>query len=890
MLRGMLEPGTVFAGEFRVERPIRAGAMGAVYEVTQLSTTRRRALKLMHPDLVRDPVLRERFTREAQVGSRIASEHVVEVIAAGIETGTGEPYLVMELLEGDTLRDHLERRGPLPPAEAAEILRQICHAIGAAHAAMVIHRDLKPENIILARSRRADASFTVKVLDFGIAKIVAEAKSLASSVVGTPMWMAPEQTEVGKPLTAAADVWAIGLIAFRMLTGGSYWLAGRPDADVGELLREIQVEPLVPATERARALGLVEPPPGFDDWFRRSCARDGVARFPNATVAWEALGPVLHASAAARPAPSAGVSATAFGPPVPQAFSQAGPPQGAGLTQVAAPAALVPHAAQARPKPIGVMPFALAGVLLVGGVGGYLALREPDKPAKRERRDADDDDDDRPRKPRSAEAEAAIDKRLPPKATAVKLEIYAMSQCPYAVQLENSLQTVVESLGTDLDLKIDYIGKSDNGTLTSMHGPKEVAGDRVQLCAMKHTPRWFDLILCQNENMKEVDSNWEACADRLSIKKEPISKCLATEGDTLLKESFERALARGARGSPTIYIAGEKYSGGRRAPELMRALCAAHADPKPDACSTIPVSPKVNVTLLSDARCTACDSKKLEVQIKAKVGNPVFTSLDYGSPEGKKLWDSIAPAKLPAAVFDATLDQDTEARSALGKGLRQAGTKQVLEGTSWNPVCADAGGCALPECAADLMCVAEVPRSVHLFMMSKCPFAAKGIVALREVRDNFRNSGAPLGLKVSFIGNEDASGKLTGMHGQREVDENLRHVCAIKHYAQGLKFLDYFECRAKDLKDDDWRRCATSSGLDANKIGSCATSAEGDGLLRASYAESKAAGIGASPTWLANAKYKFSGIDAETIKTKICERNVGMAGCNNKLSGPPPKP
>ncbi|MBS2014550.1 MAG: hypothetical protein JST00_16810 [Deltaproteobacteria bacterium] len=134
-MAALLEAGSLFAGDFRVRRPLRAGGMGAVYVVDQVSTGMPRALKLMRPELVADESLRRRFEQEARVASRIASEHVVSVVAAGVDPATRMPWLAMELLDGEDLSSLLEREGALPPARVAAIFEQLCHAVGAAHAA-----------------------------------------------------------------------------------------------------------------------------------------------------------------------------------------------------------------------------------------------------------------------------------------------------------------------------------------------------------------------------------------------------------------------------------------------------------------------------------------------------------------------------------------------------------------------------------------------------------------------------------------------------------------------------------------------------------------------------------------------------------------------------------
>ncbi len=401
----MLATGTVFSGDFRVESPLSSGGMGEVYVATQISTGRKRALKLMHADLVKDPRLLERFALEAQVGARIDSEHVVEVIAAGVDPSSSSPYLVMELLEGETLTEYMDRKGVLPPGEVSELFRQLCHAIGAAHMAAIIHRDLKPDNVFLSKSRRADVRFTVKVLDFGIAKLLAEAQTSRTGAMGTPMWMAPEQTEPGATVTPAADVWALGLMAFRALTGRAYWRGAKEGGSVQQVMREVVIEPMQSASERSAALGGAPLPRGFDDWFRKATERDPSQRFPNAHRAFDELELVLDGRSS-RP----NVGATFTGAPMSAAFGSVPPPptpppvpaQRASFAEPLAAVAVAPKSAPQWPFAVG-----LAVVLLGAGVAGYLVMKPDEKPARA--RLADDDDDDEPRRaPASASASAAV--------------------------------------------------------------------------------------------------------------------------------------------------------------------------------------------------------------------------------------------------------------------------------------------------------------------------------------------------------------------------------------------------------------------------------------------------------------------------------------------------
>jgi formylglycine-generating enzyme required for sulfatase activity/serine/threonine protein kinase len=285
-----LEPGTNFAG-FRIIRKLAQGGMGAVYIAEQVTTGRERALKLMHPGLVSSRDLRDKFTNEARVGARIQSEHVVEVVAAGVDSVTGSPWLAMELLAGDDLATTIKRRGAFNTMETATVLAQVCHALGAAHSAGIVHRDLKPENVFLAQARRASESYTVKVLDFGIAKVLEAARGSNTGAIGSPLWMAPEQTERNAEISPATDVWALALVAFTMLTAKSFWLAAdQAEMALTAFLRELVLDEIPKASARAAQLRVAhELPPGFDEWFAGAIQREPKARYPNATEAYKEL-------------------------------------------------------------------------------------------------------------------------------------------------------------------------------------------------------------------------------------------------------------------------------------------------------------------------------------------------------------------------------------------------------------------------------------------------------------------------------------------------------------------------------------------------------------------------------------------------------------------------
>jgi eukaryotic-like serine/threonine-protein kinase len=211
--------GALIDGKYKVLRLVGSGGMGSVYEAEHVRIRRRVAIKVLHGLVARDPKLVKRFEREAQAVARIGSDHVTDVLDFG-ELATGDHYMVMEYLEGETLADRLMEVGTLPPHEAIAIVLQILEALAVMHEAGIIHRDLKPANIFLTKTGAGDF---VKVLDFGICKFGAahdtQWTTTGSTVLGTPGYLSPEQLTTEEDVGANVDLYAIGVVLYRCLVG-----------------------------------------------------------------------------------------------------------------------------------------------------------------------------------------------------------------------------------------------------------------------------------------------------------------------------------------------------------------------------------------------------------------------------------------------------------------------------------------------------------------------------------------------------------------------------------------------------------------------------------------------------------------------------------------------
>src|SRR5947207_6266190 len=240
--------GRVFEGKYRLEERLGGGGMGTVYRATHLLIDRQVALKVLSQRFVGDETAQQRFRREARAAGRMQHPNAVTVTDFGA-TGDGYFYIVMELLEGRTLRDLLAREAPLDPARAVSIMLQASAAVGAAHQAGLIHRDLKPANIFI--EQRSNLPAVVKVLDFGVAKFVVEEhddeyKTLTQvgAIIGTPRYMSPEQCSGAAPLTPASDVYSLGIILYEMLTGAVPFSAETP---LAVALKQVSEPPRPPS-------------------------------------------------------------------------------------------------------------------------------------------------------------------------------------------------------------------------------------------------------------------------------------------------------------------------------------------------------------------------------------------------------------------------------------------------------------------------------------------------------------------------------------------------------------------------------------------------------------------------------------------------------------------
>src|SRR5258705_8694197 len=209
--------GQTIEGKYRIDGKLGAGGMGTVYRATRLLIGDEVAIKILHAEHVAQPQSFERFRREAQAAARLKHPNAVSIYDFGV-TSDGLVYLVMELVNGQSLRQIIKQQGPLTPSAAAEVISQVCAALDEAHRQQIVHRDLKPDNIIVNPTL---TGLRTKVLDFGIAKLrdqTAGNLTQTGSVMGTPHYMSPEQC-LGEELDSRSDIYSLGVVLYEMLAG-----------------------------------------------------------------------------------------------------------------------------------------------------------------------------------------------------------------------------------------------------------------------------------------------------------------------------------------------------------------------------------------------------------------------------------------------------------------------------------------------------------------------------------------------------------------------------------------------------------------------------------------------------------------------------------------------
>ncbi|MDI1483651.1 serine/threonine-protein kinase [Polyangium sp. y55x31] len=282
-----VKAGDVIAGKYRVDRVLGVGGMGAVVAAEHTELEQRVAIKFMLEAAAKNEVGKKRFLREAQAATKLRSEHVTRMLDFGT-LDDGVPYLVMELLEGRDLDEMIRAAGKLPIEEACEVVLQTCEALAEAHGRGIVHRDIKPANLFV--TRRADGSPAVKVLDFGIAKhqdlaaIDGTALTRSNALLGSPMYMSLEQFRAAREVDARSDIWSLGVVLYKALTGVMPFVAD----SLGALIMVLMTEDPEPPGRHREDL-----PPELGEVVLRCLQKEPAGRFQTVAELADALAPFV---------------------------------------------------------------------------------------------------------------------------------------------------------------------------------------------------------------------------------------------------------------------------------------------------------------------------------------------------------------------------------------------------------------------------------------------------------------------------------------------------------------------------------------------------------------------------------------------------------------------
>ena len=329
------------------------------------------------------------------------------------------------------------------------------------------------------------------------------------------------------------------------------------------------------------------------------------------------------------------------------------------------------------------------------------------------------------------------EKKEPEAKEKVKLSFHVMSKCPYGVQVLNAVKPALDQLGNAVDFELNYIANEKDGNWMPMHGATERQGDKTSLCAKKHLPKdYMNLIVCMNKESRKIPENFESCANELKLDIAKVKACAdGDEGEGLLIESYKFSKSKNANGSPTIFLAGNPYRGGRTSNDFLRAVCGEYKTAKPEVCNSIPEPAKVKVTVISDKRCKECRPEGLVNQLKGMFPGLIPEIIDYSDPKAQEMYKKFAEAgfkTLPIIAFEESVEKTEEYQKIARWAVKGGGAVLLRVGAKFDPtkeIC-DNGiddtnngkvDCADDDCKEEMVCRKEIPARVDLFVMSQCP-------------------------------------------------------------------------------------------------------------------------------------------------------------------------
>ena len=501
----------------------------------------------------------------------------------------------------------------------------------------------------------------------------------------------------------------------------------------------------------------------------------------------------------------------------------------------------------------------------------------------------------------------------------VELEFYVMSQCPYGLQVEDSIAPVLKTMGENIKFTIDFIAQDmGEGKFKSLHGQPEVDENIRQLCAIKYNPdEYMDFIICQNKDINNAEKNFDDCADSAGLDTESVNACAeGEEGAGLLSESIERSQEREARGSPTIYLNGEEYQGKRDTESFQSAICNEIDHPacsEVSACSddtdcsvkegkiakclnpgtseaecTYSEPVKVYMVVLNDKECQTCDTTRIIMVTEQLFPGVVIENVDISTEEGKAVADAYGLTYLPAYIFSSELEDTNtwQANSQIRGSFEKVGDNYKLmdAATGANHFIDEEKRKEQEEMLNNypkqnlkvMGYDSDKPR-VDYFVMAFCPYGNPADEAASELYKLF---GAKVEIVPHYIISVSGD-KIQSLHGEQEGNQGVRELCALEE----LGYEDFFKFTLEVNKmcnsgnaDTCWESAAKRVGVDVEAIEDCESSRklnmameQGDVISQLkTMSNGQLVTPLASPTFLINGKTYDGSRDAESIKQALC--------------------
>ena len=513
----------------------------------------------------------------------------------------------------------------------------------------------------------------------------------------------------------------------------------------------------------------------------------------------------------------------------------------------------------------------------------------------------------------------------------VNVEFYVMSQCPYGTQVEDAFYPVLEKMGEAINFQLNYIlSEPSPGQFQSLHGQKEVKGNIVQLCAMKYYSDdylYMKFIVCQNEDAANVDTNWEVCAKENNMDVNKLKSCLeGDEGTTLLRESMQRTLVKGATASPTIFINDMPYQSQRDSLSFQRAVCKYT---NYEACANIPVCASdddcteeegmigvCNKAGEQDAYCTYEEPVKVDYIVLnapdcgeacdptyvTQVSQQLFLgakprNVDTNSAEGKQLIEKYGIEVVPAYLFDTTLEETKswKERPDLRTAFEKIGDKYKLrdEATGATYFVSEDARKAFYDAIG--VTLGDNKPQIDFFVMSYCPYGNQAEEGIEPVYQLLKGK-AEFNPRYVIYSNYGGGGpnycidedKLCSMHGIQELNQDVRELCVAKYLGMDEWFEFALamntECSSGNA-DTCWEPVAQRLGLDVEKIKKCQEE-EAVELLSADKAIGDKLKVSGSPTVFIDGESYSGGRTPEAYKQALCAAfDTPPAECNTQLEG-----